>query len=397
MNLPINFKKCPQLFFAIFAFLIFAIPTSFLILKKTRAKELTPTNLIVANITTADAQIYWKGQPTEKYTITYYESSNPKVKTTSIVEIIGKDIKQNQYIYTSKISPLKPNTRYIFNIDSKKIKLNNEYSFRTKIPRDVISLPNLLTGQEGQYKLIQINSGEDVYIKNTQGHGTWLLENPGEDTSIQTYAKYSVLDDEVSNNQTSLLSLYPSPTYAQGNYIDEGRIKKLQLSKGINFTQIPIFINNSKERISSARELIQFSSGQILSIGIFRNDNWTELIKYENGTTYGSDFELIPGEVYMISTNNDIALPYVGKTYAPSIDITSLTGWNLLPASLLGITPITSKNILNREDLKILKQLAVWNQQKSLFDYNLKDSNEEIIGESIPLLTGDALFVKISY
>jgi len=394
MNSPRNSKKCPILFFAILVFFL-AIPISYLFLKNISAKENIPTDVIVANISTTEAQIYWKGSPEIKYSVRYLNPLNAKEGLEQDSEIVGKDLEENKYIYTSKISNLEPETRYTINIYSKQSNWDTKYSFTTKTSNNSISLPKILTGKAEAKELVLITSGEDIYIKDTEKHGTWLIEDPQAPITQSTYAKYSYIED-IPNNRGKL-NLLPSPTYAEEYSTGDRDINKLTLSQGINFIQIPQFINKQKERISSAKELVRYSNNNILSIGVFRNDNWIELIKNENNTTYGSDFELIPGEVYMISTKDNFTIQYVDERQLPDIDITILTGWNLLPASLFGITPITSTSILNREDLTTLKQVAVWNKEQSLFNYNLKNSTEDILGEGIPLLTGDAFFVKISY
>lgn len=394
MKSPRNSKKCPILFFAILVFFL-AIPISYTFLKNIKERNNIPTDITVANISTTEAQIYWKGSHKIEYSVKYLNPLNSKEGLEQDSEIIGKDLEENKYIYTSKISNLKPATRYTINIYSKKSNWDTESSFRTKDSKDSISIPKILTGKAEEEELVLITSGEDIYIKDTEKHGTWLIEDPQAPITQSTYAKYSYIED-ISNNRGQL-NLLPSPTYAEEYSTSDRDINQLTLSQGINFIQIPQFINNQKEKISYAKELMSLSNNNILSIGVFRNDNWIELIKNENGTIYGSDFELIPGEVCMISTKDNLTIQYIDWKYSPDIDMTKLTGWNLLPASLFGITPITSTSILNREDLTTLKQVAVWNKEQSLFNYNLKNSTEDILGEGIPLLTGDAFFVKISY
>jgi hypothetical protein len=398
MKPPRNFKKSPVSFLGLILFLSAIGIGTFLGLREFKRKNSKPTEVIIANATSTQGEIYWKAKRDEAYTVIFKQNSNNAIETNLIPLLITKDSTTAEYIYSANITNLTPNTEYLLSIKTEQSSWNQTYSFKTKGERESLSLPELLKGDSGPEQLVLIKTDTGNYIRNTQEHGTWLIEKPTDDYSLLTYAKYS-LKDNTGKRATSKFDLNPSPALAQTKVpsIDLNNITLLELERGTSFIQIPIFLNSHSEQISTARELIQFSDDNILSIGLFRNDSWKEIVINENGKLYGEDFKLIPGEVYMFTTKEDIDLPIIKDIYSSQLDIESLKGWSLIPASIFNSFPLTSRDILLDEKYSSISQVAIWYNNQSSFDYTIESHPSEILGKTIPLSTEQGLFVKIPY
>lgn len=172
---------------------------------------------------------------------------------------------------------------------------------------------------------------------------------------------------------------------------------RVNLLKGINMFEAPLVVNSSQIKIGTAKELIETSNKEILAVGLFRNDQWEKIVKNENGQIYGTDFNFIPGEVYTVITLEDIEIPIKTINIPYQIEISQLVGWNLVPTSLFKNTSSTTKNILLDTDYSYIKQVAVWNNQQSLFDYTLRDNAGKIFGDSINISKETGIFIKIPY
>ncbi|KUK66822.1 MAG: hypothetical protein XD87_0474 [candidate division WS6 bacterium 36_33] len=398
MKSPRNLKKCPIFFLGLLLFFSAIGITTLLGIREFKKQSIKPKEVIVANITSTQGEIYWKTQEDEDYTVIYTSNSSDTVETPLDAILITKDSTTGEYIYSANIEDLNPDTEYSFNIKTKRFSWNQTSSFKTKDDKEALQLPELLKGdtEPGQLVLLKTDTGN--YIKDTQEHGTWLIERPTEDYSLLTYATYSLKDNTKTEN-SAIFSLKPSPALAKNNLTTTNlnNITTLELKKGTSFIQIPIFLNNQSEQISSARELIEFSNYKILSIGLFRNDNWEEILINENGKIYGENFTPIPGEVYMFTTKADISLPIIEGSYSTELNIKNLRGWNLIPTSIFNYFPLTSKDILQGKDFSFISQTAIWNNNRSSFDYTIESSSLEIFGEIIPLSEEKGVFVKIPY
>jgi hypothetical protein len=172
---------------------------------------------------------------------------------------------------------------------------------------------------------------------------------------------------------------------------------RINLMEGVNFFVAPLVINSSQVKIGTAKELIDTSDGKILAVGLFRNDKWEKIVKNENGQNYGTDFNLLPGEIYIVIASEDIEIPIKTIDIAYEMEISDLIGWNLVPTSFFKNSVSSTKNILLNTDYSYIKQVAVWNKPQSLFHYTLRDNAGEIFGDSINISKEVGLFVKIPY
>ncbi len=172
---------------------------------------------------------------------------------------------------------------------------------------------------------------------------------------------------------------------------------RINITKGVNFFVAPLVINSNEIAIGTAKELIDTSNKEILAVGLFRNDKWEKIVKNENGENYGTDFNLIPGEIYMITALQDIEIPIKTIDIDYKVDISNLIGWNLIPTSFFKNSVSRTKDILLNTDYSYIKQVAVWNKPQSLFDYTLRDNAGKVFGDSISISKEIGLFIKIPY
>jgi hypothetical protein len=172
---------------------------------------------------------------------------------------------------------------------------------------------------------------------------------------------------------------------------------RINITKGVNFFVAPLVINSNEITIGTAKELIDTSNKEILAVGLFRNDKWEKIVKNENGENYGTDFNLIPGEIYMVIASQDIEIPIKTIDIDYKVDISNLIGWNLIPTSFFKNSVSRTKDILLNTDYPYIKQVAVWNKPQSLFDYTLRDNAGKVFGDSINISKEIGLFIKIPY
>ncbi len=171
--------------------------------------------------------------------------------------------------------------------------------------------------------------------------------------------------------------------------------KTLSIKRGIDFIEASYVVNKEQVPISTARSLLTYSSGKILAIGLFRNDRWEKIIKSENGTISGQDFNLEPGESYLVVSTEDIDIPIVTVKVDKILELDKLTGWNLIPSSLFTNVSSNSKSILQNTEYTYINQIALWNDEISIFDYTLRDNSGTIYGDSLSVLDQEGFFVKI--
>ncbi len=164
---------------------------------------------------------------------------------------------------------------------------------------------------------------------------------------------------------------------------------------GINFITVAEIVDYSKTAITTAKGIIQYSNNKIIAVGKFTNGSWIDIIKYENGAINGKDFTLEPGETYLFISSEKFSIQSLGRKVQNQKDISSLTGWNLISASTLIQNNSTSTQILEQNSTYNIVQVALWKKDSAKFIYTLKDSENQIYGDGINVLTSDSIFIKL--
>ncbi len=91
----------------------------------------------------------------------------------------------------------------------------------------------------------------------------------------------------------------------------------------IGFPMNPVTVTTADELMNYAKE----EGGYLLEISRWDGDRWQEYVAVGNAR-YGTNFSLIPGEAYFVSSASDITLSIVGKTLTSSPRLTLTQGWN---------------------------------------------------------------------
>jgi hypothetical protein len=168
------------------------------------------------------------------------------------------------------------------------------------------------------------------------------------------------------------------------------------IKKGANFIQAQDIVNSDEVTISSAKALIAYTNNKVIAVGLFRNDQWEKIVKVENGIVNGTDFNLVPGESYLVIATEDVNIKAQILASKTAIDLQTLSGWNLIPAYLFATGNINSKGILQSSTYSYINQIAVWNNDSGIFDYNIKDLDGTITGDNIVIPSTDSFFIKIT-
>ncbi|MDD4381828.1 MAG: fibronectin type III domain-containing protein [Candidatus Dojkabacteria bacterium] len=171
----------------------------------------------------------------------------------------------------------------------------------------------------------------------------------------------------------------------------ESKTYVLSFKKGTNFIQA---IKTEDSDLQSAKDLIAYSDNKIIAVGQLRNDKWSKLVKYEKGYTRGTDFNLVPGESYLVISQDSFDIEILGWEGISNTVLDTLTGWNLISSSIFnGITDNT-KELLQKTAYPYIKQIAQWDDAKSMFEYTLKENSNDIFGEELTISSYKGLFIK---
>lgn len=170
----------------------------------------------------------------------------------------------------------------------------------------------------------------------------------------------------------------------------------LSIKQGVNFYKALEVINDQEVPITSAKELITYSGNKILTVGVFRNDRWEKLVKYENSIINGEDFSLDSSEVYMIISTQDLEIPVkIVVANDISLDLSNLVGWNLIPSNLLQKKASDTTGILTHTELQYINQIGIWDSHFARFDYTIRDDSGSMFGESYKLDQQSGIFIKV--
>ncbi|MHC1716301.1 MAG: hypothetical protein AB9915_00165 [Candidatus Dojkabacteria bacterium] len=172
-------------------------------------------------------------------------------------------------------------------------------------------------------------------------------------------------------------------------------ITEFKIEKGINFLEAINVVNKEKVPIDTAKGLIKQSNNKVIAVGLLRNDVWEKIVKYEKGNTNGEDFNLDPGETYLIISTDDVTIPVQGYKSTSTLELNKLKGWNLISSSLLKSSSDSSKSILQNTSFTYINQVAQWQDKQGLFKYTVRDSVNQIFGEDLKISNNQGVFVRI--
>ncbi len=194
---------------------------------------------------------------------------------------------------------------------------------------------------------------------------------------------------------------YGSSADCEGDIIEnvsesncKAQSKNIEIKEGVNFIEAYYLVNSTDTPIQTAKELIIFSNYKIVSVGVFKNDKWEKLVKYENGVISGENFDLLPNESYLVIANEDVDIPTSVVVSQKTINIEDYVGWNLVSSSSLSDDEITSDEIFNDTKYNSIKQIAQWSTDTSMFRYAIRDLTNSTYGETINITDQEGVFIK---
>lgn len=201
------------------------------------------------------------------------------------------------------------------------------------------------------------------------------------------------------NNSLSFIWPYDCKGTIRSNITKEScgiTVNELKIEKGVNFFEAVNIINKETFPIDTAKGFISYTKNKVLAIGMLRNDIWEKIVKYENGIINGNDFNLEPGETYLIISTDAITIPAKGYLSSLKTDLQSLKGWNLVSSSNLTATSDSSKSILQNTSFTYINQMAQWQKKNGLLKYTVRELDNTIYGEEFKLSDSKGVFVRIS-
>lgn len=170
---------------------------------------------------------------------------------------------------------------------------------------------------------------------------------------------------------------------------------EIKFTKGINFLEALTILNKEESPIDTAKGLIQHTNNRVIAVGLLRNDVWGKILKVEKGEIKGEDFNLEPGETYLVIAKEDVVIPIQGFKSETTLDMKTLKGWNLVPVSLLKSASNSTKSILQNTTYTYINQIAQWQEKQSLFKYTLRDKSNQIYGDDLRISDSKGIFVRI--
>lgn len=246
-------------------------------------------------------------------------------------------------------------------------------------------------------------NGKDVYCTDSNGcickysSGQQITTSNGY-TCPATYTGAAVVTQKICCKSSSSVSTQ-WPYNCTGTIVNTNSCTQstqtITLGTGVNFIQALDIINTTEVPITTAKGLISYTKQKVITVASYTNGSWNQIVQVKNGSTYGEDFNLTPGKSYMIITTEPINITAEVLPASVSLELTSLSGWNLVSASSFGVYSLNSKSILQNTTYSKIQQIAIWDQNTSSFIYTIKDSNNNIYGESKTISSTTSFFINV--
>jgi len=168
-----------------------------------------------------------------------------------------------------------------------------------------------------------------------------------------------------------------------------------ELKKGVSFINPVEPLDNTNDlHPKTAHDLINMSDKRVIAVGEYNSGEWNKIAKYQDGKIYGNDFKLDSSKTYMIISLQEAEFKLNGYRL-PAPDVLKLSGWNLVPSYIFKNKGATSYDVLKNLEFNKIKQIGQWQDHKGLFDYTIKDNQNNIFGEKLYLYNQEGVFIKV--
>jgi len=152
--------------------------------------EEKPYDIVVANISTDQAEVYWKTKSKNIEVLTYKEKWSTAPYKNEKNFRLYTDISKGEDLYKSTISNLRPNTKYVFRINSPEHIWNYNLTFTTKNIDEQVKLPQIETGSSDPGDFVLIDAEGEKYMVFANRNTNWALDLKGKDYNETKYAQY---------------------------------------------------------------------------------------------------------------------------------------------------------------------------------------------------------------
>jgi len=209
-------------------------------------------------------------------------------------------------------------------------------------------------------------------------------------------------DGEIDNTDVKVTE---SATEIELSVLEKGFTYSLR--EGFNFVSFPFIFTN--EDIKTASNLLTYLNDKydnsFYSISKYDSGKW--VIVGSNGGTYDqNDFQLIPGQGYVLKTKWDLNITLYGNevTYESDTDsapIRFMPGWNLVGLYGTGVKSYTAESILtditNYEDINFTAvNVSRWVESRALYEALQRDTDSTVYGLDFPIELKKSYFIKVT-
>jgi hypothetical protein len=274
------------------------------------------------------------------------------------------------------------------------------------LKRSAMALDSSISGEVLGEFIIDSNTGMFTEIEE----GTYLFEYEGKVYSFS-------VEPGIVEEQSDGVLIYVDEN-ENGKY-DDGEIRvselaatveiitieknyRYSLKEGLNFISLPYLVSYDDVRTAAGllTRLNEVYDDAFYSISKF-DGRWK--IVGENVELYdNNDFQLLPGEGYMIKSKEDIEITIKGRpvkfeTESDEAPITFSRGWNLIGLYGTNIKTYTAKSLIqdiNADDFTA-DNVTKWAKEKQMYE-GLQISEGEEYGFDYPLNQLESYFVRIT-
>jgi hypothetical protein len=258
-----------------------------------------------------------------------------------------------------------------------------------------------------------VNSSQEYIIDPKTGfikglsNGVYMFEYDGQYYSfeVKDYNSDSVLifvDKNNNQEYDSDIDLKVSDIGTKVNIIPITQEYQYQIHTGLNFISFPYLIYGEEYRTAASllHKLNEIYNDTFYSISKF--DGRWKIVGQNTDMYDNNDFQLLPGEGYMIKSKEDIDISIVGQpiqfeTETDQAPINLNQGWNLIGLYGTNIKTYTAKSLIediNTDDF-IADNVTKWAADKQLYE-GLQISDGEEYGFDFPLNKLESYFVRIT-
>jgi len=179
------------------------------------------------------------------------------------------------------------------------------------------------------------------------------------------------------------------------------------LKQGFNFVSFPFVISEGDVKMASELlELLNYKyDNSFYSISKYDSGKW-KMVGSNGGTYNQNDFQIIPGEGYVLKTKWDLNITLYGNevTYESSTDsapIRFTPGWNLVGLYGSNVKSYTAESILtditNYQNTDFTAvNVSRWVENRALYEALQRDEDNTVYGLDFPIELKKGYFIKVT-